>query len=302
MIEHIPHAQIDKQWWDGVLLRSPSRMWYAQSWVLDLTSPGWDALIDRKAEAIMPLTWRSKFGVKYLFQPYGSQQLGVFARSYSDDLGEKFIGSIPKDFVYGDIALNESMHSLTSGEVQLSPLHQQVLVLDRPYQDLRSAYSTGVRRNLKKIDPHISVHDDVDPEEFRTLFQRTTAKRFNSGRRSDHQVMQQVMMSAVGKGQGRIFGIRKDAHVRAAACFMEWEGRSIFYKSAADDIGKEMFGMFRIVDHYIQNNAGSGLLLDMAGSNTPSVARFNAGFGAGSRVYLRLQFNRLPPLLRWLKT
>jgi hypothetical protein len=302
MIEHILHAQIDKQWWDRVLLQAHGRMWYAQSWVLDLTSPGWDALIDREAEAIMPLTWRSKFGLKYLFQPYGSQQLGVFARSYSDPLGEKFIASVPKHFVYGDIALNESMQHVISGEVQLSQLHQQVLALDRPYSDLRAAYSTGVRRNLNKVDPRIKVTGDISAQEFRKLFQQTTAKRFNSGSRSDHLVMQQVMEAAISKGQCRILGIREDGVVRAAACFMEWEGRSIFYKSAADDAGKELFGMFRIVDHYIQLNAGSGLLLDMAGSNTPSVARFNAGFGAGSRVYLRLQFNRLPPLLRWLKT
>jgi len=59
--------------------------------------------------------------------------------------------------------------------------------------------------------------------------------------------------------------------------------------------------MFHLVDRYISDHAGSGVLLDFAGSNTASVARFNAGFGARSTVYLHLVRNRLPAPLRWIK-
>ena len=82
---------------------------------------------------------------------------------------------------------------------------------------------------------------------------------------------------------------------------MEWEGRSIFFKSANDEAGQERQAMFHLTDHYIAGHAGSGLLLDFAGSNTASVARFNAGFGARSTVYLRLVRNRLPVPFRWFK-
>jgi hypothetical protein len=82
---------------------------------------------------------------------------------------------------------------------------------------------------------------------------------------------------------------------------MEWEGRSILLKSANDERGQEQQAMFHLIDHCITSRAGSGILLDFAGSNTPSVARFNAGFGARSSVYLHLVRNRLPPPLRWFK-
>lgn len=59
--------------------------------------------------------------------------------------------------------------------------------------------------------------------------------------------------------------------------------------------------MFHLTDAWIARSAGTGMLLDFAGSNTPSVARFNAGFGAVTRPYFRLRRNRLPLLARWLK-
>jgi len=294
MIEHLRHGEIDKAWWDRQLLQCANRMWYAQSWVLDLTAPGWDALVDRSSGAIMPLTHRRKFFLKYLFQPYGTQQLGVFAPRYSKALGEAFIEAIPAIFKYCDIALNEAMQDLKVDHVELIPLDQQVLPLDRSYEELAAGYSKGARRNLRKAQDGPPVIDDVTPAEFRSLFARTTAKRFNSGRRSDHDTMEKVIEKAIAIGQGRIIGLRDRGELCAAACFMEWEGRAIFYKSAADRIGQGHMGMFRLTDHYIREFAGTGLLLDFAGSNTDSVARFNAGFGAERRVYLRLKYDRLP--------
>lgn len=301
MIEHVRHPSIDKAAWDKGLLRCSNRMWYAQSWVLDITSPGWDALIDEQNGAIMPLTWRKKLIFKYLFQPYGSQQLGVFAPEYSDAIGAAFIRSIPQEFKFCDIAMNEAMGDMQIAGFTFSPLDQQVILLDRSVEQLRREYSQGHIRNLRKAGSIPEVTQNVNPKEFRELFVRTTAKRFNSGTPADHQRLERVIGKALQLEQCTILGLRSGPELCAAACFMEWEGRSIFYKSAVDAKGQEMKAMFRILDQYIASHANSALLLDLAGSNTPSVARFNSGFGAERKVYLRLQRNDLPIPFKWFK-
>ncbi len=300
-MKHVRHPDIDKQWWDRQLLRCSNRMWYAQSWVLDLTSPGWEALVDERSGAIMPLTWRSKFIFKYLFQPYGSQQLGVFAMQYANDLGEAFIKSIPDEFRLWDIALNEAMEPFEMDGASCTPLAQQVLLLDRPIAGMREGYSAGHRRNLRKAEGGPPISTDINAGEFTQLFVRTTARRFKSGTATDHATLEQVIARAIQLGQCTILGIRKGGELCAAGCFMEWEGRSIFYKSALADGALELKGMFRVTDAYIERNTGSGLLLDFAGSNTPSVARFNSGFGAQGRIYLHLKRNDLPPPFKWFK-
>jgi hypothetical protein len=300
MIEHLRHSEIDKALWDAQLLRCGNRMWYIQSWVLDHVAPGWEALVDRERGALMPLTWRRKYGIRYLFQPFGIQQLGVFAPAYDALLGNAFVAAIPKEFRYWDIAVNESMQVVDVPGVRTSPLDQQVLSLAHPVDELRKNYSTGHLRNLRK-STELPVIDLPDPAAFVQLYAATTGRRFGSARGSDMQALQQLIREALDRGQCSIQGIRSAGTLHAAACYMIWEGRAIFLKSAADDTAYGMKAMFKITDAFIAEHAASGLLLDFAGSNTPSVARFNSGFGAERRIYLRLQRNDLPPPLRWFK-
>ncbi len=300
MIRHLRHEHIDKQWWDQQLLRCDMPLWYARSWVLDATSPGWGALHDDETGAIMPLTWRKKYFIKYLFQPFGSQQLGVFVPNYDEAIGQRMLQAIPREYRYCDISLNERMGALNASGSRTTPRSQQVLLLDRPVMDLRNAYSEGHRRNLKKAVNDPLLINDITPDEFTALYARTTGQRYGV-QALDLGIMQEVISQALERGECSIWGTRSDQELVAAACFIEWNGRAIFYKSGADPIGQEQRAMFRIIDAYIKKHAGSGVLLDFAGSDTPSVARFNAGFGAQRRIYLRLQRNLLPPPFRWFK-
>lgn len=302
MIVHFEHRKIDKALWDARLLRSANRLWYMQSWVLDIASPGWEALVDEGSGAIMPLTWRSKFGVRYLFQPYGLQQQGVFAPRLDPVMSAAFIGAVPDRFPYWDIYLNEAMHIIGGSGDQLSENRQQALKLEGDVDALRSGYSQGHRRNLRKaVEGQLPVVDDIEASEFTRLFIRTTATRFGNMPAGSMQVMEQLITASIRKGQCRILGMRDRGEPIAAVCFMEWEGRSILFKSANDAAGQERQAMFHLIDRYIADHAGSGIILDFAGSNNASVARFNSGFGAHSTIYLRLKRNRLPGPLRWLK-
>lgn len=300
MIRHLRHHEIDKPAWDARLVRCANKLWYAQSWVLDLASPGWEALVDEEADALMPLTCRRKWAIDYLFQPLGLQQLGLFAPELTDRLADHFIAAIPARFRYIDIALNEHMRLKETASVMLSPSMNQVMVLDRRLDEIRAAYSTGHRRNLK--DAGSGLHAaGLDPSAFEALFRRTTGARFGASALNGLPAFIAVIAEGIRRGQCEVDGLA-DAHgIVAAACFATWEGRSILLKSANTDAGYHAKAMFRITDEWIARHAGLGHLLDFAGSNTPSVARFNAGFGAVTRPYFRLRRNRLPLLARWLK-
>ncbi|HRF80554.1 MAG TPA: GNAT family N-acetyltransferase [Flavobacteriales bacterium] len=301
MIKHLKQDSIDKASWDALLLRCTDRLWYAQSWVLDLCCPAWEALIGEDG-SIMPLIWRRKFGVYYLYQPYAVQQQGVFSPSRAEGTDDAFLGAIPERFRYFDLHLNAAMHVRAGRDERLSTSETQDLLLDKDASTLRAAYSQGHRRNLRKAgdDPPV-IHNDITVQEFIALFERTTGKRFRNIPEGGLLLLERMLSGALERGQCHLLGVREGEMLVAAACFMVWEGRSILLKSANGEVGVKRQAMFHIVDRYISEHAGSGLLLDFAGSNTASVARFNEGFGARRSVYLRLVRNRLPAPLKWLK-
>lgn len=302
MIRHLRHADVDKAEWDALLLRCANRLWYAQSWVLDIAAPGWEALVDEDTGAIMPLTWRRKWGIDYLFTPYGLQQLGVFAPVMDDALNTRMLAAVPSRFRYWDIQLNAAMHVGGTRSDRVVEHADQVLDLGPDIGALRAAYSEGHRRNLRKIDAGtLSAVREAQADAFVDLFMRTTGPRFGNVPRGADAMLRQLVRAAVDRGQCHVPAAWLGGDVVAAVCFIRWEGRVILLKSAGDERGQERRAMFHLVDAAIAAHAGHDLVLDFAGSNTPGVARFNAGFGARPSVYLRLVRNRLPPPLRWLK-
>lgn len=301
MIRHLRHEEIDKAQWDRLLLDCPDRSWYVQSWVLDACCPKWEALIDDDG-AIMPLIWRRKYGLDYLYQPYVLQQQGVFAPWRDDRLDTAFLDAVPPRFKYWDIHLNAAMHVRGGRDDRLTPSINHDLLLEADASTLRAGYSQGHRRNLRKAgdDPPVVLRN-VTASEFTALFERTTGKRFDNIPEGGMLLVERVISGALERGQCTLLGVREEGALIAAVCFMEWEGRSILLKSANDKAGIDRRAMFHLVDRYISEHAGTGTVLDFAGSNTPSVARFYAGFGARSSIYLRLVRNRLPVPFKWFK-
>jgi hypothetical protein len=301
MIRHLEHSRIDKAEWDRLLLRCTDRLWYAQSWVLDLCCPQWEALTGDDG-SIMPLIWRRKFGVDYLYQPYAVQQQGVFSPARNEHTDSAFLDAVPTRFKYWDIHLNGAMHVRADRADRTAASTNQDLDLRADASTLRAGYAQGHRRNLRKCgdDPPV-IMQDVTSAEFVQLFERTTGKRFGNVPEGGMLLLERMISGALERSQCSLLGVRESGTLIAAVCFMEWEGRSILLKSANDKAGSDRQAMFHLVDRYISEHAGSRLLLDFAGSNTASVARFNGGFGARSTVYLHLVRNRLPAPLRWFK-
>lgn len=299
MIRHLRHSEIDKAAWDRWLMRCPGRLWYARSAVLDRTGP-WDALIDEEAEALMPLPYRVKWGVHYVYNPYGLQQLGVFAVQPSQRLTDAFIRAIPRHFRYVDIWVNSASTPSAEPHGTCLPQVDQVLRSEADIATLREAYAKGHQRNLRK-NPDLSVHEGPGADAFIDLFERTTGARFGGSPPGSLGPLRAIIADALAEGTGRILSIVQDGRPIAAACFITWEGRSILLKSANDEQGQAVQAMFHLTDHWIAEHAGSGTLLDFAGSNTPSVARFNAGFGATATTYIRYRWNRLPWPFRYLR-
>jgi len=57
-----------------------------------------------------------------------------------------------------------------------------------------------------------------------------------------------------------------------------------------------------LFDHLILQFAGHGMTFDFEGSENPGIARFYKSFGAEKVHYYRLKINRLPWIIRLLKS
>ena len=120
MIRYLKNSEIDTGKWDETVLGSVNTSIYAYSWYLDIVCDSWDALVEDDYVGVMPLPWKQKVGIKYLYQPPFTQQLGLFSPALiSEQKTKDYIDAIPPAFRYGDINLNKHSRISASSIVRI---------------------------------------------------------------------------------------------------------------------------------------------------------------------------------------
>jgi hypothetical protein len=296
MIKFLDRKEIDSGRWDSVIAGSPAEAIYGYSWYLDQVAENWSALVVDDYRFVMPLVWKKKVGIKYVYQPFYTQQLGVFGREEVDPaLIREMLMIIYRKFRFAGLNLNT--HNLVGEEApfEVTDKSNYVLPLNREYNHLYASYKTNTKRNIRKslelsdlVDKTISVDELVRLKRENDVIKRSE---------EDYVWLKSLLDAIMEKGAGKIYSTRTSGEVTSAACFAFSEHRAIYLVSASSQIGKDRRGMFRIVDTFIRDHASSGKILDFEGSNIPSVARFFIGFGARAEIYQGISFSRLPSIL-----
>jgi hypothetical protein len=114
--------------------------------------------------------------------------------------------------------------------------------------------------------------------------------------------MERILRTATERKESVACGVRVGSELVAGTFFVRWGGRLTFLKGLADPRGRDLHAMHFLIDRMIAEHAGQQLLLDFAGTNDADLARFYLGFGSERSVYLRALVNKLPPLIRMLKS
>lgn len=299
-IEFIKRKEIEVEKWDRLVAESPAETIYPYSWYLDVVAENWSALVVEDYRFVMPVVWKKKAGIKYIYQPFYTQQLGVFSREYVDpELIRKLLRILYKKFRFAGINFNSKNLIGEEAPFIVDDKSNYVLTLDQDYDTHSGLYSSNARRNIKKsmeLSEHIEKNLPVG-ELLRLKRENDVIKRSEE----EYGWMLELFETLLERKAGKIYAIRSGSDVNAAAFFAFSKNRAIYLLSASSQTGKEERGMFRIVDAFIKDFAGSGLILDFEGSNIPSVARFFGGFGARAEIYQGVSFSRLPAPLAKLR-
>jgi len=294
-LQYFKHNQIDKRKWDSTIENSRNGLVYALSWYLDRVSPGWNALVLGDYEAVMPLTVKQKFGLKYLIQPPFCQQLGVFYSSGNEDKSQIFLGKTQTLFRYIHIQLNAE-NKLT----EAYPLKKNyALTLSDSYKQRYDLYHKNTKRNLKKAGNYsLNIVSDVDAENVWTF---KKANPVNNLKEWHYKILLSLINTIQNKAEYESIGVLdEEGSLIAAAFFVIFKKRITMLISSSDNHGKNKSAMFLIIDTIIKKYAGKDYILDFEGGNKEGLARFFAGFGAKPVFYNVYKQNNLPwPLNKW---
>jgi len=302
LIEYLKNSQINKAKWDDCISQSFNGNIYVYSWYLDLVHEGWDALVEDDYQRVMPLTLRALHGITYYFQPFFTQQFGVFSKGIlNPDIVDTFIKEIPSNVKVVDINLN-SFNKLDDENYDIVLNANYLLDLIPDYQKIYSKYSTNTKRNLKKsLKNKLTFMKGVKPETIIKIFRDNKGADIKKWDDINYIVFQRIMYTAIHKGMGFTCGIYTEHNeLCAAAFFINTGNRLTFLFSGTNELARTNGAMSLLIDTVIRTNSETSKILDFEGSNNQNLARFYKGFGAKKTTYTRLRINRLNIFLRIL--
>lgn len=304
MITYIEHNQLDTEKWDACVKKDVSGLFYGYSWYLDMLTDEWDALVYNDYEAVFPIIKAKKFGINYLYRPYGTQQLGVFSQiEQTPELINAFITAIPGQFRYVDVFLNEANPVDLLNARWLTRNVNYELNLNRSYKEIYEGYSKQTLRNLAKAKKHHHRIFEYDsPEQLVELFKANKGKEVDTLTEANYSKILHIMHVLLHKRRGYLWTIYDEHNtIICGAFFVEMGGRIVLLFSAADKVARQQQAMTYLLDELFIARAGDQIIFDFEGSNIPGLARFYAGFGAIEKTYYNLHINRLPAPVKWFK-
>jgi hypothetical protein len=277
-------------------------MIYAYSWFLDLVNDRWEGLVMNDYEAVMPLTPGRKMGIDYLFQPRFTQQLGVFSQLHlTDKIVRDFLDKIPAKYQFIEINLNTHNKIHHPGKhFHQWKTHEIDLIND--YDQIANAYSTNLKRNLKKATKSsLQIVENIKPENVIRIFRKSKGNIFSHLKDKDYDLLRRMIYVMIYKRTARVVGAFDEMNTLCAGAFFVYSGRKvIFFFSAADEHARQTGAMAFLIDDFIKKHSGMHYTFDFEGSNNENLARFYKGFGAGEVHYYHYKKNHLNPLLKGL--
>ncbi len=300
-IQYLTHQQIDKEQWDTCIKNSSNGLIYAYSFYLDSMAKHWHALVLNDYEVVMPLTWNKKYGIKYLYQPFLTAQLGIFGNHLSETIIDSFIQSIPASFRFIDILLNNNNISRQLTGLSI-PRKNYVLDLNKNYDILYQNYKENIQRNIKKaLQAGCTIQKNFDAEK---VIELAVLQMRSQGQEEKENInhFRKLYQYLHSQQMATTYGIVSAEKELVASCVFFFSNNRAYYILVGNHPnGRNIGASHALIDAFIKDHAGKSIVLDFEGSDIPNLALFYSSFGAVSEVYPALKLNRLPFYLKWLK-
>lgn len=294
-IIYVKNQAIDKARWDATIAADQQGLPYAYSWYLDHATAGqWDALITSDYQYVMPLPWNRKiFGIKQIFAPLLTQQLGIAGPNLSEDLTINFLKKIPNKFKKIVFPLNQKIdHPGCRTKTNL------IISLSDDYEKIQEGYKKNLIRGIRTADKKTRINESLLIDDLLTFYQQTLKSQLKFSDK-DWQIIRQILQSASEQLKTLMLEVRNENGQRLAlGIFIITKKRIVYLMGCANQEGRKNFSSSFILDTVIKEYAGTNRIFDFEGSEIPGVYKFFKSFGSKEANISIYEKNKLPWLVK----
>ena len=146
MIKRVGQLDLDVEKYNNCFETSAQRVYSASHQVVKtLAKDNWEVLVFGDYDAVMPISFKIKFGIKVVVNPPMCQQLGVFSRKDSRVINDLFLNYLKKHYLVRYYSFN-SKNQFT----QTLPRRKNYVLERNAYSAIFNSYTGNKRWELRQ--------------------------------------------------------------------------------------------------------------------------------------------------------
>ena len=299
-LQILPSHQIDTAKWDDCVASNPNGFIYATSDYLQAMSNNWSGLVVEDYAAVMPLPWRKKWGIRYLYTPPFTQQLGLIGPEIiSPDQLKLQLTIFAK---YGDYLWNDSNNNLAN-TLGGTPCNNYISNLNRSYEEIKAGYKKSFLKNVNRAHHQELLYSiSTDIEEATALFYQYNQSKISHVTESSLNNFNQLCKQLQSDRKVIIRRVTNAQNELQSIVLLLTDSKRIYnIINYTSETGRQVESNYFLYDHLFKEFAGSNKMFDFEGSDLPGVKAFYESMGGIARPYCHWHFNELPWPLKLIK-
>jgi hypothetical protein len=303
-IQFLKNIEIDKHLWDNCIDQCDNSLIYAKSFYLDNICNGWNALVGQNYDWLVPITYKTKLGISYLYQPPFTQQLGIFAKAGVLPPYKEIIDWLKQHYKFWEVNWNYSTDvAFITPPVHFGQATNFILDLSANYESISNNYHRDLTKNLKRSKQFNLVYKKTNNyDKYIELYRRFYGSRMPHVKEEDYENFSRICSYAFKFEMVICREATNNSGELMAVALLLFDGRRLYnIMNTTTEAGRKKEANHFLLDNIIKEFSGENLLLDFEGSDLPGVKAFYANFGAVNQPYFTIKYNQLPWPLRLFK-
>ncbi len=292
--------KIDQVKWDDCIEHSPNVLVYANYEYLNTLCDHWAALIIGDYETVLPLPWRNKWGIRYLYAPAFIQQLGFFGNLNNLNHSEIW-RSIFEFAKFGDLFFNYQNEDLLLDRGIIAKTNYTIS-LRQTYPEIAADYTQDLVKNLQKsAKKNLHYSSELLIENCVSLFQKQYQERFPHLTNESILRFKQICLKFSKDGRCITRTVYAENELVSTAILFNHCHRLYLIMNATNETGRTLAANHFLIDQIIQEFSEEELLFDFEGSEKKGIKAFYESFHPANQPYFQQSYNKLPKWVNWIR-
>ena len=282
MIQFVKRNQLDENKYNACISASLQSRIYAYSWYLDIVTDNWSVLVLDDYQAVMPLPWRVKYGVKYVYPPLWLIELGFFSLKENTSI-DLFFKAARKKFRFIETRLNTDN---SFDYIDKKQLHY--LKLEEEYLTIYKGYNKDKKKDLRKSSKFGLIEKwNDDPKKIIHLFKKNVGARIPNIKEADYDKLLKILRLSIKNDVGEILSIYNSENVLVASgFFLKHKSRVTLLISSTNFENRKNGANTFLIDRAIFRFQKEFDTFHFGGSSITSIGNYFMSFGAEVETYL----------------